>query len=140
MPKIKVMLWITIGILFCLGAIKYFNSSAFFVEVKISNKWNCDFEPKVIATCFYYPNRGGASGPNQIDSLEKKCPEIKFDIEKETLFICRGREMEKMKTKPLLKWRLDKSWTYGFPEFKNEEGKKKLFVYALESADIGFPQ
>jgi hypothetical protein len=110
------------------------------INLKIDKRWVCDGVATGIASpVFYFPDRGGASGPDQIDSILKKCPEINFDQERETLFISEGRELQSFSIKPLYRWRLDKSWTYGYPRLKEANNEGLLHVYAIDRTDIGFP-
>ena len=108
------------------------------INLNINKKWICDGVPGINFSAAFFPNRGGASGPHNIDKILKACPEIKFDPGKETLFLSKINEINGMSYRPLLKWRLEKNYTYADIHWSETLTNGKLYVYVIPRNDIGY--
>lgn len=87
----------------------------------------------------YFPNSGGPVWLFTENEIKEMCPTANIDFNKQTIIISRGKEITNFRIKPLLKWRLSKTWIYGYPSFSDKNDNTKMFFYVITIVNVGKP-
>lgn len=120
-----------------------------FCYLTVPDIWTKKIDLKKLCTCespnldfdgySYFPNSGGPDWFFTENEIKEMCPTANIDFNNQTIIISRGKEITNFRIKPLLKWRLSKTWVYGYPSFSDKIDNTKLFFYVITIVNVGKP-